>query len=108
MSGWARTRSRRSSHLVHDTAPITGIMIPGARGKDLRPRSPCQRVVEGVVHLFFFPGNRVTTDQRVVAEQEIQEVESAKRASTQGNVTLDNFAGRQWKGACRVGFSYDY
>ena len=27
-----------------------------------------------------FPGSRVTTDQRVVAKQEIQEVESAKRA----------------------------
>jgi len=28
----------------------------------------------------FFPGSRVTTDQRVVAKQGIQEVESAKRA----------------------------
>ena len=27
-----------------------------------------------------FPGSRVTTDQRVVAKKEIQEVESAKRA----------------------------
>ena len=27
-----------------------------------------------------FPGSRVTTNQRVVAKQEIQEVESAKRA----------------------------
>ena len=27
-----------------------------------------------------FPGSRMTTDQRVVAKQEIQEVESAKRA----------------------------
>jgi hypothetical protein len=27
-----------------------------------------------------FPGSRVTIDQRVVAKQEIQEVESAKRA----------------------------
>jgi hypothetical protein len=27
-----------------------------------------------------FPGSRVTTDKRVVAKQEIQEVESAKRA----------------------------
>jgi hypothetical protein len=41
-----RTRSRRSSHVVHDTAPITGIVISGARGKDLHPQSPCQRVVE--------------------------------------------------------------
>jgi hypothetical protein len=32
-----RTRSRRSSHVVHDTAPIPGIIIPGARGKDLHP-----------------------------------------------------------------------
>jgi hypothetical protein len=72
-----RTRSRRSSHVAHDTAPIPGIAIPGARGKDLRPRS---RVGVGVVHLFFFPGSRVTTDQRVVAKQEIQEAESAKRA----------------------------
>ena len=45
-----RTRSRRSSHVVHDTAPIPGTIVPGARGKDLHPRSPCQRVVEGVVH----------------------------------------------------------
>ena len=29
-----------------------------------------------------FPGSRVTTDQRVVAKQEIQEVESAKRLRT--------------------------
>ena len=29
-----------------------------------------------------FPGSRVTTDQRVVAKQEIQEVESAKRAGS--------------------------
>ena len=29
-----RTRSRRSSPVVHDTAPIPGIIIPGARGKD--------------------------------------------------------------------------
>jgi hypothetical protein len=28
----------------------------------------------------FFPGSRVTTDQRVGANQEIQEIESAKRA----------------------------
>jgi len=28
-----RTRSRRSSHVVHDTAPIPGIIIPGAREK---------------------------------------------------------------------------
>ena len=34
-----RTRSRRSSHVVHDTAPIPGIIIPGARGKDFHPRS---------------------------------------------------------------------
>ena len=54
-------------------------MISGARGKDFHPRSPCQRVVEGVVYLLF-SGSRVTTDQRVVAKQEIQEVESAKRA----------------------------
>ena len=27
-----------------------------------------------------FPGSRMTTDQRVVAKQEIQEIESAKRA----------------------------
>jgi hypothetical protein len=56
-----------------------GIIIPGARGKDLHPRSSCQRVVEGAVHLLF-PGSRVTTDQRVVAKLDIQEVESAKRA----------------------------
>ena len=36
-----RTRSRRSSHVVHDTAPILGIIIPDARGKDLHPRSSC-------------------------------------------------------------------
>jgi hypothetical protein len=48
-----RSRSRRSSHVVHDTAPIPGIIIPGAREKDLHPRSSCQRVVEGVVHLLF-------------------------------------------------------
>jgi hypothetical protein len=54
-----------------------------ARGKDLHPQSSCQRVVEGVVHLLFFPGSRVTTDQRVVAKQENQEVESAKRAGAQ-------------------------
>ena len=34
----------------------------------------------GCCHLLFFPGSRLTTDQRVVAKQEIQEVESAKRA----------------------------
>jgi hypothetical protein len=56
---------------------IPGRIIPSARGKDLHLRSPCRRVVEGVVHLFF-PGSRVTTDQRVVAKQEIQEVESAE------------------------------
>jgi hypothetical protein len=28
-----RTRSRRSSHVVHDAASIPGIIIPGARGK---------------------------------------------------------------------------
>jgi hypothetical protein len=60
-------------------APIPGIIIPGARVKDLHPRSPCQRVVEGVVHLPFLE-SRVTTDQRVVAKQGIQEVESAERA----------------------------
>ena len=32
--------------------------------------------------IFLFPGSRVTTDQRVVAKQEIQEVEPAKRAGT--------------------------
>jgi hypothetical protein len=73
-----RTRSRRSSHVVHDTAPIPGIIIPGARGKDLRPRSSCQRVLQGFVHLLFSPRSRVTTDQRVVAKQEIQEVESVQ------------------------------
>jgi hypothetical protein len=26
-----RTRTRRSFHVVHDTAPIPGIIIPGAR-----------------------------------------------------------------------------
>ena len=41
-----RTRSRRSSYVIHDTAPIPGIVIPGARGKDLHPRSSCQRVEE--------------------------------------------------------------
>ena len=61
-----RTRKRKSSHVVHDTAPIPGIIIPGARGKDLHPRSSCQRVVEGVVHLPF-PGSRVTTDQRAIS-----------------------------------------
>ena len=30
--------------------------------------------------IYFFLGSRVTTDQRVVAKQEIQEVEAAKRA----------------------------
>ena len=47
------TRSRRSTHVVHDTAPIPGIIIPGARGMDLHHRSSCQRVVEGVVHLLY-------------------------------------------------------
>jgi hypothetical protein len=64
-----RTRSRGSSQVVHETAPIAGIIIPGARGKDLNPRSSCKRVVERVVHLIF-PGSRVTTDQHVVAKQE--------------------------------------
>ena len=31
----------------------------------------------------FFPGSRVATDQRVVAKQDIQEVESAKRAKSE-------------------------
>jgi hypothetical protein len=45
-------------HLIffNDTAPIPGIIIPGARGKDFHPRSSCQLVAEGVVHLLFFSG----------------------------------------------------
>ena len=33
--------------------------------------------------IFLFPGSRVSTDQRVVAKQEIQKVESTKRAGAQ-------------------------
>jgi len=49
----ARTsqKSRTSSHVAHD-APIPGITIPGARGRDVYLRSSFQRVVERVVHMF--------------------------------------------------------
>ena len=52
-------------------------IIPAARGKDLHPRSSS---TSRRMSICLFPGSRVTTDQRVVAKQGIQEVESAKRA----------------------------
>ena len=57
----------------------------------IRRRSHSWRAWEGLapsivvstsrrMFICLFSGSRVTTDQRVVAKQEIQEVESAKRA----------------------------
>jgi hypothetical protein len=38
-------------------APIPGTIIPGARGKDLHPRSSCQRVEECPSAFFRGPGS---------------------------------------------------
>ena len=82
-----RTRSRKSSHVAHDTAPIPGIIIPGARGKDLHFGTQVQALL----------GNGAKQSTRRTCNPDSSSSRSGERYHTQKNAPYNSLCQSKWQ-----------